>query len=428
MKVVSRKVEYRMYPNTPQEAALFNMLGLHQRLYNAALEQRITAWRSTRMSVSYVQQAADLTELRTADTTYADINAQSEQVTLKRLDRAFKAFFARCKTGKTPGFPRFKNFDRYSGWGYAAHGDGFRFIPGDGNRHGILRLSGVGEIKLRGRARTLGEISTCEIHRKAGRWYASITVRCIPKRKSGFSAAGHDWGISSFATYAYEDGSFEEVANPRFFAKHKNSVERAQRHLDAVTIKDSIGRLLNGKDPKRVAAKHALGRAKQHEANCRKDFLHQESSRDIAENCILVTEKIQVKNMTKSAKGTVEKPGKNVAQKAGLNREILATAPATYNRMRKYKAEEAGAWYIETPTRKLKPTQRCSGCWELPKKKKSLSDRTHHCLFCGLILGRDRNAARVNLLWAFMMLNAAFSLGQELAGNTIPIVFQTWVA
>jgi putative transposase len=240
MEPVSRKVVYRLYPTRPQAAAFLNMLGLHQRLYNAALEQRIAAWRLSRTSVGFVAQCADLTELRAADESYAAINAQSSQVTLKRLDLAFAAFFRRCKAGQTPGFPRFKAFDRFSGWGYKSHGDGFKFTSGNGTvsrlkvgcrqRHGILRLSGIGAIKVRGRARTMGEIATCEIQRKADRWYASITIKCFPKRAGGAAAVGQDWGVETFATLAHEDGGFEAVANPRF----SSSIARQLNALSSI--------------------------------------------------------------------------------------------------------------------------------------------------------------------------------------------------
>ncbi|MGB8267100.1 MAG: transposase [Candidatus Velthaea sp.] len=419
MEPVSRKVVYRMYPTRPQEAALLNMLGLHQRLYNAALEQRITAWRQTRTNVGFVQQCAGLTELRAADESYAALNAQSSQVTLKRLDLAFASFFHRVRSGETPGFPRFKAFDRFSGWGYKSHGDGFKFTSGNGKvsrlkdgarqRHGRLRLSGIGEIKVRGRARTMGEIATCEIQHKAGRWYASMTVKCLPKREGGTAAVGLDWGVETFATLAHEDGSFEAVANPRFFKKHRESVERAQKHLET-TPKTS---------PHRKAAKLALGRAKGREASQRRDFLHQTSAAIIARVALLATEKLDISHMVKSAKGTIEEPGKNVAQKAGLNREILATSPASYHSMLRYKAEEAGSLYVETPTRTLKPSQRCSTCWKVAKK--TLSERMHHC-DCGCILTRDQNGARVNLRWTLS------NLGQELARNAIPYPLAGWVA
>lgn len=397
------------------------MLGLHQRLYNTALEQRIVAWHVARKGVGFAEQCRDLTELRAAFPEYENLPCHSSQVTLKRLDLAFQAFFRRIKAGEDePGFPRFKSFDRFSGWGYSSHGDGFKFKSGDGLGRSTVRLSGIGQIKLRGRARTAGEVKTCEIQRKAGRWYASFSIACAPKRDGGTVAVGHDWGVETFATIAHGDGSFEAVENPRFFAKHKASVERAQRHLDSVTIKDSIGRPRNGKDPKRIAAKIALGRAKGREANARKDFLHQTSAKITGQIAVFATEKLQVSNMTRSAKGTVEKPGKNVPQKAGLNREILATAPATFLKMMRYKAEEAGSLFIETPTKTLKPSQRCSDCGRLPKVKKTLAQRQHVCE-CGCVLTRDQNGARNNLVWA---LN---HLGWEPAGNAIPY-FSNWVA
>ena len=155
------------------------MLGLHPRLYNAALEQRIAALRLRRVKLSAYDQMRDLTDLRASDDLYATLNAQSAQVTLQRLHLAFQAFLQRCKRGDAPGFPRFKSVNRYSGWGYKHHGDGFRFSPGDGKRHGRLRLSGIGMIAARGRARTLGDVATCEITRKGDRWYACLTIRCI---------------------------------------------------------------------------------------------------------------------------------------------------------------------------------------------------------------------------------------------------------
>ncbi|MHB8148146.1 MAG: zinc ribbon domain-containing protein, partial [Vulcanimicrobiaceae bacterium] len=104
-----------------------------------------------------------------------------------------------------------------------------------------------------------------------------------------------------------------------------------------------------------------------------------------------------IKAMTGSAKGTVESPGRKVAQKAGLNREILATAPRAFLDMLRYKAAEAGIAYVEVPSRKVKPSQTCSGCGI--QRKKPLSERMHVCA-CGLVLTRDQNAALVNLLWA----------------------------
>ncbi|MHB8480715.1 MAG: RNA-guided endonuclease InsQ/TnpB family protein, partial [Vulcanimicrobiaceae bacterium] len=308
MEPVSRKVVYRLYPSRSQETALLDMLGLHQRLYNAALEQRIAAWRLQRKSLSAYDQSRDLTGLRASDERYAGLNAQSAQVTLQRLHLAFGAFFRRCKKGETPGFPRFKAFDRYSGWGYKTHGDGFRFVPGDGNRHGRLRLSGIGTIPVRGRARTPGETKTCEIAHKAGRWYASLTLACEPQRKAGTQAIGLDWGVETFATLAHEDQAFSTIENPRFFARMKATLESAQQNL-ARKAKRSNNR---AKARRRVSAIHRKTTAK------RLDFLHQRSAKIVASVDLIATESLSIKNMVRSAKGTIESPGRNVAQKAGL--------------------------------------------------------------------------------------------------------------
>jgi putative transposase len=387
MEPVSRKVVYRLYPSRSQEEALLDMLGLHQRLYNAALEQRIAAWRLQRKSLSGYDQMRDLTDLRADDERYAALNAQSAQVTLNRLHLAFAAFYRRCKNGETPGFPRFKAFDRFSGWGYKTHGDGFRCFPGDGNRHGRLRVAGIGAIQMRGRARTPGEVKTCEIQHKAGRWYASITLSCEPQRASGSDAIGLDWGVKTFATLAHESGAYSSIENPRFFVRMKAALEAAQQNLSR-KAKRSKNR---AKARKRVAA------IQRKTAHRRHEFLHHESAKLVASVDLLATESLSIKNMTRSAKGTVESPGRNVAQKAGLNREILATAPRAFLDMLRYKAAEAGVEFVEVPSRTVKPSQTCSGCGK--QRKKALSVRQHVCS-CGLVLSRDQNAARVILLWA----------------------------
>ena len=108
-----------------------------------------------------------------------------------------------------------------------------------------------------------------------------------------------------------------------------------------------------------------------------------------------------MRNMTRSAKGTVEEPGTRVRQKAGLNREMLDTAPAQLMSMLRYKAEDAGAWVMEAPTRKLKPSQTCPSCGR--QKAKTLCERVHRCE-CGHVEDRDHAAARVVLNWALSEL------------------------
>lgn len=379
MPHVHRKVTYRLYPTPRQEAALRDVKGAHQRLYNAALEQRISAYRLTGTSVTYAQQCRDLTDLRAVDPAYAAINAQSQQVTLRRLDLAFAAFFRRMRAGQAPGFPRFKSFERFSGFGYKSHGDGWRLIPGQKNRHGRVRLSGVGEVKIRGQARTPGEPVTCEIRHKGTRWYASVTLRCEPERERGTTAVGLDWGVETFATLATPEGEFDRIANPRFTREEAPRLARAQREL----ARKKLGSKNRKKARRRVAAIH------RKIANRRADFLHKTTARIVAGAALIATEQLTVSGMV----------GKGGAAKAGLNREILSTSPGAFLQMLQTKAEEAAVEWVEVPTRRVKPSQTCPGCGR--RKKKALSERRHACE-CGCELGRDEAAALVCVRWALV--------------------------
>ena len=261
-------------------------------------------------------------------------------------------------------------------------------------KHGKLRLSGIGLIQLRGKARTEGAPKTCEILHKSGKWYASVTVQCIPKRARGTRAAGFDWGVSTFATVAYDDGTTQEIENPRPMAAAKSRQLLAERSL--ARKQGPPARPI----PSRgwVSAKHKVSRITSKVARQRKDFLHKQSAILVANCSLIAGEELEIPEMTKSAKGTKENPGKKVKQKSGLNRAILDTAPGMWHSMLRYKAEEAGATYVESPTKELKPTQRCHACWSVAPKK--LSERVHSCGSCGVQCGRDVNAARVNLKWA----------------------------
>src|SRR3954463_7559922 len=176
MAAVHRRVTYKLYPSASQAAEMERVCGLHRALYNAALQERIDAWRLGRVSIGFAAQCKSLTQIRRDDPAYLGLNAQSLQVTLKRLDLAFGHFFRRVKAGETPGFPRFKGRDRFPGFGFKSHGDGFKFEPGEGWRHGKLRLSGIGTMRARGEARTPGRVVCCDLQRKADGWFLSLVV------------------------------------------------------------------------------------------------------------------------------------------------------------------------------------------------------------------------------------------------------------
>ena len=331
---------------------------------------------------------------------------QSEQVTLKRLHLAFQHFFRRLKNGETPGFPRFKTLHRYPGWGYKTHGDGWKLHPGENGAHGKLYLQSVGNIPIRGKARTPGIPVTCEMLHKAGKWFASVTleVETIP-RERGTEIGAFDWGLTEFLTVATPDG-IETVANPRHL---KNQLVELKRLGRQVSRKIRMAQQLSGKQrgfPLSANLRKAiqqLSRLHAKIARQRKDFLHQESAELVKRFGAIATEQLAVKNMVHGGG----------ARKKGLNREIHAASPSAFLQMTRTKAEEAGAWYEEAPTRELKPTQRCHACWQLPGEKKTLSDRQHRCPHCGASCGRDENAAQVLWRWLETRLAGVTGSGRE---------------
>ncbi len=389
-----RKITYRLYPSKGQTEALGMLLRSHQQLYNAALEQRIDAWRRRRVSLSYQDQCKELTSLRAECPEFTVANCSSQQRTLRRLDIAFQAFFRRVAArGERAGFPRFKSLDAFPGFGFKSHGDGWRFTPGADWKHGRLRLQGVGTIKARGQARQAGEIKSCEMLHRDGQWLLSLTIECATiERQGGCAACGLDWGVESFATLALDDGGEHIVANPRRVAKAAKELRKAQRAL--------ARKRRGGKTRQR--ARKAVSRLHRRLANQRKEFLHQTSAALVARFAMIATEDLSIRNMTASAKGNAAQPGKNVRAKAGLNREILDTAPGAFLAMLRYKATEAGTEYIEVPTRKLKPSQTCPACGRV--EKKPLRQRHHACPACGHTASRDGAAARVMLNWAMAQL------------------------
>jgi putative transposase len=135
---VRKAFKYRLYPTAQQEQALAEMLETHRHLYNRALAERKTAWDERQESVSYGQQSAHLKDERTTNPYLARTNFSSCQATLRRLDRAFQAFFRRLKAGEAPGYPRFKGANRFDTvefpgvprlWGRLQVGGGAGLLP-----------------------------------------------------------------------------------------------------------------------------------------------------------------------------------------------------------------------------------------------------------------------------------------------------------
>jgi putative transposase len=251
----------RLYPSCAQERTLLEMLRVTRELYNAFLQQRRDAWIMRRTTVGSHEQYRQLTELRAAEPRFAAVYRESEDAVLHRLDLAFAAFFRRLKRGETPGYPRFKSAPRWNQLEFP-HGD--RALKLDA-RQARVRIPGIGALRLR-KGRTVPEFGRAFIVTKNGRWYAVFEAhREIAPLPTSGKSVGIDRGIHVLA--ALSDGT--SIENVRPGSRRRERVERHQRGLDALTHKDAAGRVLNRRDPLRMAAVRRLARAKEAERRTR---------------------------------------------------------------------------------------------------------------------------------------------------------------
>jgi putative transposase len=169
--VPTRKAfKYRLYPTAEQERTLAEMLETHRRLYNRALAERKTAWEERQESVSYGMQSAYLKDERSTNAFLARTNFSSCQATLRRLDRAFQAFFRRVKAGETPGYPRFKGRNRFDTVEFPSYGDGCKL------EGALVYFQHIGRVKIKLHRPVEGTIKTISFKRRS-RWLARHLVR-----------------------------------------------------------------------------------------------------------------------------------------------------------------------------------------------------------------------------------------------------------
>lgn len=387
-----RKVTFKLYPSEADAKRLRGWLCLHCELYNAALQERIEAYRKAGKSISYYDQQNTLPEIKATRPEFNALGSHALQQTLRRLDLAFQAFFRRVKSGETAGFPRFKASKRFDSFCYPDPA-GWKLQEGAGRAATIRLGSGQDTMMLRARGQhrfgVEAKPNDLTVIRKNGGWYASITLRApetaCARQRTGEERRGVDFGITDWATF--EDG--QTIENPRWTREELPSLAALQQQR----AKKKKGSLRYGRLTQRIARKH------ERLSHLRHDFIHKQTSKLVQQCAVIATEELKAKNMSRSARGTAEKPGKRVKQKSGLNREILSASFGMAHQMLAYKAVEAGTRLHVSNTRQLKPSQRCACCWEIVPK--NLSQRVHVCPHCGHTALRDQNSALVVLIDAY---------------------------
>jgi putative transposase len=362
----------RLYPTCAQARELIVMLRTTRELYNAMLEQRRDAWKTRQLKIASKQQYAEITELRAAEPRFAAVYRECEDATLHRLDLAMAAFFRRMKRGETPGYPRFKSAARWNQIEFP-HGD--RALRLDATQAHVV-VPGAGSIRLR-KGRTIPPTyGRVFVVTKNGRWYAVFEAHRKPEP---LPATGRHVGIV--------------IENPRNAERLRDRVEQHALPLEAATHRDAAGRCRNRHDRARIAAVRRLARAKEREANARRDHAHNVAHALIERYDRIVLEDLRLTAMTRSAAGTIDQPGRNVAAKSGLNRALLDAGLGQLGTLIREKAAWAARTVIGVDAKYT--SQTCAQCHHVAKE--SRKGTRFHCVACGYEDDADVNAARVIL-------------------------------
>src|SRR3954453_18922578 len=156
--------KFRLYPTRTQQERLQWTLDCARELYNAALQERRDAYRMAQKSITYYDQANQLPEIKEIREEYQDIHSQVLQDVLRKAHKEYQAFFARCKRGDAPGYPRFKGRNQFDSFTYPQGGYSL-------THESRVNLSKIGSIKVKLHREIKGSIKTCTIKREGDCWY-----------------------------------------------------------------------------------------------------------------------------------------------------------------------------------------------------------------------------------------------------------------
>jgi len=364
--------QYRLYPTKSQLRKLEETLESCRWVYNETLALRKNNWEEDGEETSLYDTSYHLTSWKEHNEFLYNVYANVLQNVQQRVDLAFKAFFRRVKSGEEPGYPRFKNKNRYDSFTFPKN-VGFKiksticFSKKSGLKR-VLSVSKIGDLKIKLHRRLEGQIKTLTIRKTStGKWFASfsceldspLVVRPIN------NSIGIDLGLTTFATFS--DGS--SIPRQRFFKTYEKRLANASRKREALP-----------KGSKR-RNKARLVESKIHEktANIRRNFVCKEALLLVQQYDLICFEDLNLTQMQDTNKKAIKKG-------------IADVAWNQFIRFTQYKAENAGKRVVLVDPKNT--TRECSRCGLIVPKE--LSERTHSCS-CGLILDRDHNAA-INIL------------------------------
>lgn len=320
-----RGFRYKLSPTMEQEALFRRFAGVCRLVYNVALEQRRDWWRhyerKTGRRLNYVAQARELTAARAEFDWIAAVSQTCQQQALRDLEKAFANFFA----GRA-GYPS----PRRKGVN-----DAFRFQGREvetkrlNGRWSAVRLPKIGWVRFRDTRPMRGRCLNATVQLDALGWHISFaceTSQRAPARAEPGSQIGIDRGVA--VSLAFSNGETADLPRERLEA-----IERRRRTAQRQASRRRRGSKRHARALRRVA--HLAARA----ARIRRDWQHKQTLALANRFETVAVEALNTRNMTASAKGTADAPGRNVRQKAGLNRSILNQGWHAFETMLAYKLE-----------------------------------------------------------------------------------------
>ena len=349
---------FALVPNGQQQRGMGRFAGACRFVFNQALALQQQRHEQGQKKLGYAELCRLLTGWRHSVETpwLSDAPIHPLQQALKDLERAYVNFFA----GRARA-PRFKKKGRHDSLRYP---DPKQIRLDQGNSR--IFLPKLGWLRYRNSREVLGAVRNVTVSRWCGGWFMSVqTEREVEPSTPTGGAVGSDMGVARFATLS--DGTFLAPLNS--FRRHEAALHRAQQALNRKTRHSSNWR----KARARVQKIHAAI------ANVRRDYLHKASSAISKNHAVVCIEDLPVGNMSASAAGTADHPGKNVRAKSGLNKAILDQGWFEFRRQLEYKLKWQGGRCIAVPPQYT--SQTCPACGHVDAGNRK--EQAHFaCLAC----------------------------------------------
>ena len=359
---------YRLTPTAAQEKVLGEHCAHARFVWNLAVEQQ-SWWRPGRANApGWAKQCRQLSEARAEHGWLAAGSVIVQQQALRDFAQAMVNYFNGTHHKPT--------------WRRAGRDEGFRIVavkPGHVRRlsgnTGAVYVPKVGWVRFRW-SRAVPEAKSYRVTRdRTGRWH--IAFAAIPQPING-PGTGEVVGVDRGVTVSATLSTGEMLRCPRLSPARQCRLRRLQRQVSHARIGSN----------RRARTRLAIARLKARESDARKDWA-EKASTDLARRFdVIRVESLRITAMTRSARGTAEQPGLNVAAKARLNREILASGWGLLARRLGQKAP--GRVEIVNPAY---TSQRCSACGHTDPKSRE-SQAAFRCTACAFSLNADVNAAK----------------------------------